>query len=60
MGFIEGIVFLFILFNGSKNFVRASSSRSPGVQPDVPDTAFNWKAGLLDFIQAYSFMYFKS
>lgn len=60
MGFIKSFVLLFILFSASKNSVRAASSRSLGVQPDVPDAAFNWKAGLLDFIQAYSFLHFKS
>lgn len=63
MGFIKGFVLLFILFSASKNSVRAALSRSLGVQPDVPDVpdaAFNWKAGLLDFIEAYTFLHFKS
>jgi len=59
-GFIKGLVLLFILFNTSKNSVCASSSRSLGVQPDVPDAALNREAGLRGFIQAYTFMHFRS
>lgn len=60
MGFIRGFVLLFILPSASKNSVSASSSCLPGVQPDEAGPAFNWKAGLLDFIQAYTFMHFES
>lgn len=52
-GFIEGFV-LFILLSARKKSVHgASSSSSAGVQPDVPDTASNWKAGLLGFLCLY-------
>lgn len=49
-GFIKGFV-LCILLSARKNSVHgASLSSSAEVQPDVPDTAPNWKAGLLGFL----------